>query len=70
MTHRRPAHTKRILQFVAGPQTQVFYACTEHTNTLRTGEVSNFMLHPAHALQEVGPSERDNASVVCDFCEP
>ena len=67
---RRPAHTKRVLQFAAGPQTQEFYACVLHADKLASGQVANFQPHPAHPLQEVPPSERDDASVCCDFCEP
>lgn len=69
---RRPAHVKRVLQFHAGPRTQLFlfYACWHHSEML-AGDTSvpNFIPATGHHAEGVSPSERDDAGIGCDFCK-
>jgi hypothetical protein len=60
---RRPAFTKRTLQFIGGPQSSTFHACWEHAHKLETAtlDVSNFMAAPHQDVRSVDASERDDA---------
>jgi hypothetical protein len=58
-----PVVTSLRMQFEAGPQTMVFYACHDHRLYLAQARVSCFFRLPAEYLQKAEP---DDGS--CYFC--
>jgi len=65
----RPVVAKRRMQFEAGPETTVFYACAAHRSILERGDVSCFLRLRDEPVVDVSPEEADDPdSYPCDFC--
>lgn len=58
------AIASRKMQFEAGPQQHVFYACAEHRSVLESGDVTCFFAYDAEQVQPVD----EEMEVDCDFC--
>ena len=53
------------MQFCAGPETYVFYACHEHRPLLEKGDVSCFLKFVNEPIQPVDPDDEES----CYFCQ-
>jgi hypothetical protein len=56
---------KRLMQFCAGPEQMVFYACEEHLLELVRGDVSCFLKLKGETIQPVADPDEDE----CFFCK-
>lgn len=61
-----PARWSRTLQFCAGPQTNIFYACEDGKADLERGDVGSglFWIIASEPVQPVDPDDE----ITCDCC--
>lgn len=58
------AIASRVMQFVAGPQTQQFFACADCRPALERGDVSCFLVIASQPVLDVDEADE----MECDLC--